>query len=293
MLQARNRQIAELSAEIEELRATIARLEGARAEAEAASRAKSAFLANMSHELRTPLNAIIGFSELIQREALGPLGDPKYRDYAADIQLSGSHLLEVIGSLLDVVRHEAGRLQLQEEPVAVERVVAEALRVIEPQASRGEIALCWQPPVPDLPPLWCDRVRLRQILLNLLSNAVKFTDPGGSVEIAAELGAGLRITVRDTGIGIAPEDIARIMTPFGQIGPPSSRTYQGAGLGLTLTKALVEQHGGRITLDSAPGVGTTVHLSFPAERVMHAPAASGVAASGTASGISSEPAAPR
>jgi len=269
--QAQADRIAELGATNERLNRTIETLEGDKSAAEAASRAKSRFLANMSHELRTPLNAIIGFSELMRGELLGPLGNPKYRAYAADIHFSGTHLLAVINSILDVVRHEAGKLELQEETLAVEDVVDEALRLVAPQALRGEVEFRWQPPAPALPQLYCDRVRLRQMLLNILSNAVKFTEPGGSVEIKAALEDELRIDVRDTGIGIEPDDIARIMTPFGQVASMYSRTHQGAGLGLTLTKALVEQHGGRIALYSAPGVGTTVRLSFPAERVMRTP----------------------
>ena len=125
--------------------------------------------------------------------------------------------------------------------------------------------------MPSLPPLYCDLVRLRQMLLNILSNAVKFTEPGGLIEIKAELANGLELTVRDTGVGIKPEDIARILTPFGQVASVYSRNHQGTGLGLTLTKALVERHGGRLSLHSVPGVGTTVRLSFPVERVVWSP----------------------
>jgi signal transduction histidine kinase len=224
----------------------------------------------MSHELRTPLNAIIGFSDLMRSEMLGPMGNGTYRDYAADIHFSGTHLLDIVNDLLDVVRQEAGKMDLKEEPVAVETVASEALRLIMPEARRGKVDLRWRPPMPALPPLLCDRVRLRQMLLNLLSNAVKFTGPDGSVELKAELKGGeLQIVVGDSGIGIKPEDIGRIMTPFGQVASVYSRNHQGTGLGLTLTKALAERHGGRLTIYSAPNVGTTARLSFPAERVLH------------------------
>jgi signal transduction histidine kinase len=246
----------------------IAELETARLEAEAASKAKSDFLASMSHELRTPLNAIIGFSDLMKTETLGPIGTRTYVDYAADINFSGAHLLEIINDILDVVRYEAGKMELKEEAVEVESVINEALRLVAPQARQGNVEFIWSPPVPALPLLYCDRVRLRQILLNILSNAVKFTRPGGWVEIRAEREAGLALVVKDSGIGIRPEDIARILTPFGQIAPVYARNQQGSGLGLTLTKALIERHGGHLSLDSAPGVGTTVRLVFPSERVM-------------------------
>ncbi len=255
-----------------ELRQQIDTLKAAKAEAEAASCVKSEFLANMSHELRTPLNAIIGFSDLMRAQMLGPLGNPSYLEYAADINFSGMHLLEIINDILDVVRYEAGRMELNEEPVDIGAVVDQALRLVAPQALQGKVDLVWEP-VPSLPPLYGDRVRLRQILLNLLSNAVKFTGPGGSVEVTAELRDGLQLAVRDSGIGIKPEDIGRIMTPFGQIASVNSRNHQGTGLGLMLTKALTERHGGHLSLDSAPGVGTTVRVSFPAERVMRTPVA--------------------
>jgi signal transduction histidine kinase len=260
---------AALSTSNEQLKKMIEGLQAAKLQAEAASKAKSDFLANMSHELRTPLNAIIGFSDLMKSETLGPIGNKTYVDYAADIYFSGTHLLEIINDILDVVRHESGKMELKEEVIDVEAVINEALRLVAPQALRGKVGLSWLAPAPAVPALFCDRVRVRQMLLNILSNAVKFTGPGGSVEISAELGDGMQLIVKDSGVGINPEDIARIMTPFGQVASVYSRNQQGAGLGLTLTKALVERHGGRLSLNSAPGVGTTVRLSFPAERVVH------------------------
>ena len=258
--------LARLSAEIDAQ-------EAARREAESASRAKSEFLAGMSHELRQPLNAIIGFSDLMKAETFGPLGNPTYLEYASDINFSGTHLLEIINDILDVVRYESGRMELKEEVVDVDEVTNEALRLVAPQALQGKVALEWRPPLPPLPPLYCDRVRLRQMLVNILSNAVKFTRPGGSIEIVVELVDGLHFIVSDTGIGISLEDIARIMTPFGQVASAYARDRQGTGLGLTLTKALIERHGGQLSLDSTPGVGTTVRLSFPPERMVRPPAA--------------------
>src|SRR6202790_3071753 len=258
---------AALSATNDQLRRRIEELEAAKLQAEAASKAKSDFLANMSHELRTPLNAIIGFSDLMQSEVLGPIGSDTYRGYVSDIHFSGCHLLEIINDILDVVRHESGKMELKEELVDVEAVINEAMRLVAPQALQGEVVLAWMAPAPPIPPLFCDRVRVRQMLLNILSNAVKFTGPGGSVEVSAELGEGIELVVKDSGVGVKPEDIARIMTRFGQVASIYSRNHQGAGLGLTLTRALVERHGGRLSLHSAPGVGTTVRLSFPAARV--------------------------
>jgi signal transduction histidine kinase len=258
---------AVLSTDNERLKEKITELQAAKLQAEAASKAKSDFLANMSHELRTPLNAIIGFSDLMRSEILGPIGNRTYVDYATDINFSGTHLLEIINDILDVVRHESGRMDLKEELVDVEAVIDEALRIVAPQALQGEVELARRASAPPVPPLFCDRVRVRQMLLNILSNAVKFTGPGGSVEVSAELGDGIDLIVKDSGVGVKPEDIGRIMTRFGQVASGYSRN-QGAGLGLTLTRALVERHGGRLSLHSAPGVGTTVRLSFPAARVM-------------------------
>jgi signal transduction histidine kinase len=259
---------AALSASNEQLKQTIEELEAAKTRAEAASKAKSDFLANMSHELRTPLNAIIGFSDLMRSEVLGPIGNDSYREYILDIHFSGNHLLEIISDILDVVRHESGKMELKEDIVEVEHVIADALRLITPQAHEGKVDLNWRPSAAALPGLFCDQVRVRQMLLNILSNAVKFTPPGGSIEIKTEMTTGLELIIKDTGIGIKPEDIPRILTPFGQVASVYSRNHQGAGLGLPLTKALIERHGGHLSLYSAPDLGTTVRLSFPGERLV-------------------------
>ena len=259
--------IAELPASKVQLTRRIEELEAAKLQAEAASKPKSDFLANMSHELRTPLNAIIGFSDLMQSEVLGPIGSDTYRGYVSDIHFSGCHLLEIINDILDVVRHESGKMELKEDTVPVEDLIADALRLIRPQAREAQVNLNWRPAATALPELRCDRVRVRQILLNVLSNAVKFTEPGGCIDIKTEVSSGFELIVRDNGIGIRPEDIARILTPFGQVASVYSRN-QGAGLGLTLTKALIERHGGHLSLYSAPGLGTTVRLFFPADRLV-------------------------
>src|SRR5260370_25353679 len=190
----------------------------------------------MSHELRTPLNAIIGFSDLMKSQILGPIGNGTYLGYAADINFSGTHLLEIINDILDVVRHESGKMELKEEPVDLDAVINEALRLVAPQALQGEVELTWRAPAPALPPLYCDQVRLRQMLLNILSNAVKFTEPGGLVEVKAELDDALQLIVKYSGVGIEPEDIARILTPFGQVASAYSRSHQGTGLGLPRPK---------------------------------------------------------
>jgi signal transduction histidine kinase len=259
---------AALSARNHQLRRRIEELEAAKMRAEAASKAKSDFLANMSHELRTPLNAIIGFSDLMKSEVLGPIGSDTYRGYVSDIHFSGCHLLEIINDILDVVRHESGKMELKEETVAIDDVIADALRLIAPQASEAKVNLDWRLAAAALPGLYCDRVRVRQMLLNVLSNAVKFTEPGGRVEIQTEVTSGLELIVRDTGIGITPEDMPHILMPFGQVASVYSRNHQGTGLGLSLTKALVERHGGHLSLHSAPGRGTTVRLCFPPDRLV-------------------------
>ena len=237
-------------------------------QAELANRTKSEFLANMSHELRTPLNAIIGFSEILSRQIYGEIGSPKYLDYAKDINQSGTHLLELINDILDLSKIEAGRLELHEEDIDVARVVASCLTLVSGRAQTSGVILDAR--VPDhLPMLRADKRMLKQILLNLLSNAVKFTPKGGRVTLAvsADKERGLVISISDTGVGIARSDLARVMDPFYQVDSKLSRKYQGTGLGLSLTRSLVELHDGQIELDSETGRGTTATVSFAAQRL--------------------------
>ncbi len=243
-------------------------LRAAKQQADLANRAKSEFLANMSHELRTPLNAIIGFADLIRNERFGPAGDARYVEYAQDIRDSGDHLLEIINDVLDLSKIEAGKLELIENDIDVAGVIDTCLMLIREKADAGGLHLA-QRVAPDLPTLYADERKLKQILLNLLSNAVKFTPAGGSVTLWAELGpdGGLSIAVSDTGIGIAPEHIAKAMETFGQVESDLNRSFQGTGLGLPLSKALAEMHDGSLELESALGTGATVTVRFPAARV--------------------------
>lgn len=237
-------------------------------EAQAANRAKTEFLANMSHELRTPLNAIMGFSEVMSLEVLGPIGQPRYREYAEDILTSSRHLLRLISDILDIAKIEAGKLDVEESVIDVGELLADAHRFVDKQAERAGLTLTVE--ALDLPRVRGDERRLKQILLNLLSNAVKFTPAGGSVRVTARRtpGGGLAMSVHDTGIGIAPDEIERAMAPFSQVETGLARRYDGTGLGLPLSKALAELHGGSLTLESEPGVGTTVTVLLPPERVV-------------------------
>jgi PAS domain S-box-containing protein len=235
--------------------------------AEVASRAKSEFLANMSHELRTPLNAIIGFSQMIDGEILGPVGQPGYKEYARDIQSSSLHLLQIINDILDVSKIEAGMATLHETAVDFAAVVQSCCRLVAPRATSLGIALTVDLP-DDLPVISADERMLKQVVLNLLSNALKFTAGGGSVEVAArgEPAGGLTFTVKDTGIGIAREDFEKIFQPFGQADSSLARKFEGTGLGLPLTRGLVELHGGAIELESEIGIGTTLRVTLPGNR---------------------------
>ena len=244
-------------------------LKAAMERAEAASLAKSSFLANMSHELRTPLNAILGFAELIRDEIIGPVGEPRYADYAADIHRSGKHLLDVINDILDLTKIEGGHMTLDEQEVDVGNVFAACARFVQESARRGGVALSVVAPAAPVS-LIGDPKRLTQILINLLSNAIKFTPEGERVEIAAdELPDGtLAIRVADTGIGMTAEEILRALQPFQQVDNSLARRYEGTGLGLTLSKMLVELHGGLLVIESEPGRGTVVTVRLPAERVV-------------------------
>ncbi|MFN4088068.1 MAG: CHASE4 domain-containing protein [Alphaproteobacteria bacterium] len=234
----------------------------------AAGQAKAAFMASMSHELRTPLNAIIGFSDVMAREMFGPLQNPRYREYANDIHISGEHLLNLVNQVLDMSKAESGRLELSEEPIELDELGAAAIRMVTPQAAQAGIALECKI-APGVPPLLGDRLRLMEVLLNLLSNAVKFSDPGGSVTLSAwcaERG-GIGIEVRDTGVGMSPDDIPRAMAPFVQLDNNHGRNLKGTGLGLPLARKMTELHGGEFLLASGLGEGTRATLLFPAARV--------------------------
>jgi signal transduction histidine kinase len=239
--------------------------------AEAGNRAKSVFLANMSHELRTPLNAIIGFSEIMRRQALGPLGNERYTEYVCDIFESGVHLLEIVNNVLDLSKVEAGRMEIIEDVVSVEPVVRAAVKQVATRAqlSRIKLEMTLDPVIAKVR---ADEIRLKQILINLLSNAVKFTPQHGEVSVTVGRSANgdVTFTVKDTGIGMAPEDIPRIMLPFQQVDDRLNRQYEGTGLGVPLALAMAKLHGGSLTYDSERGRGTTATLTLPAER-LHVP----------------------
>ena len=252
-----------------ELREEVADRKRAEERAETANRVKSRFLANMSHELRTPLNAIIGFSDVIRRELFGPMSSPKYMDYACNIHESGTHLLQLINDTLDLSAIEAGKLALHEERVDLADVSAAASRLISPRAESGKVAMESVIDA-DLPYLFADELRVKQILINLLSNAVKFTPEGGNVTLSITYDEleGFIIKIKDTGIGMDKAGITISMEVFGHVTNAFSKGHEGTGLGLPLTQKLVQAHDGTLDIASALGVGTTVTIQFPSERAV-------------------------
>lgn len=231
--------------------------------AEAESEEKSKFLANVSHELRTPLNAIIGFSQIMKDETNGPIQNPQYKEYIADINQSGSHLLSLINDILDYSKAQANKLEVEKVDFDLNKILKTSLRLVLPRAEDAKVGLVENIPKEHIV-MKADSKRMKQIILNLLSNAVKFTPEGGAVTLSCKLVSdAVLIEVTDTGIGIGAKDIAKAMATFGQVDSKLSRRYEGTGLGLPLTKKLVEIMGGVFEIQSELGLGTTVTLRFP------------------------------
>ncbi|HFC04433.1 MAG TPA: PAS domain S-box protein, partial [Rhizobiales bacterium] len=227
--------------------------------AEEANRSKSEFLANMSHELRTPLNAIIGFSEIMEKQFLGPIGTEKYLEYAEDINRSGQFLLEVINDILDMSKIEAGRIELDMKDIVLSDVVKEALRIAGPRAAEENIDLVNQVSGADI--IKADKRAIKQVLINLLTNAIKFTPANGQVTISgANIPEGFEITIKDNGIGISAQDIQKLGQPFTQVESQHTKSKGGSGLGLAISRSLVEMHGGTLSIASKEHVGTTVSI---------------------------------
>jgi signal transduction histidine kinase len=267
VLNHRIRYILRASRAFEELRRNQERLIAARDAAEAANRSKSELLANMSHELRTPLNAIIGFSGMMSDRMFGSLND-RYAEYAGLIGDSGRHLLAIITDILDVAKADAHRLVLAEEEVDIGRITALSLTIVEEMARKAGVDYASEIDE-KLPRFIADPAKLTQILVNLLSNAIKFTPTGGRVRlrIGPRPEGGITFRVADTGIGMTTDQIPIAFAPFGQVDSGLNRKYDGVGLGLPLTKRLVELHEGAIEIASVPGVGTEVSVHLPPQRI--------------------------
>jgi PAS domain S-box-containing protein len=261
--------VCSITTDLTELRQTDEARRQALQDAQQANRSKSEFLANMSHELRTPLNAILGFSEMISSEILGPHDDFRYGDYATAINVSGTHLLQIISDILDISKIEAGETSMEESSFSVDKTVLSCVSMIEARAKEAGVALKNQVQNP-LPMLHADQRHIKQVVINLLSNALKFTPAGGQVFITAQINdrSGIEIAITDTGIGIDAENIPKILTPFGQVAESQKRNHEGTGLGLPICVSLMELHGGELAIESEVDKGTLVTLRFPRERTV-------------------------
>ncbi len=244
-------------------------LVSARREAERTSAQKSEFLARISHEIRTPLNAIIGFSELMADEKFGPIGSERYRDYLNDISRSGNHVLSLVNDLLDISKIEAGAVEMDFEAVSLNEALTEAVAIMQPQANRERVIIR-SSLTSRLPDIVADHRSITQIALNLLSNAIRFTGPGGQVIVSTsyEASGDVLLRVRDTGIGMTRQEVEQALRPYKQITTPKHSRSDGTGLGLPLTKAMAEANRANFTIDSNPGRGTMVEITFPSTRVL-------------------------
>lgn len=261
--------IGAIGTDITERKRAEAELLATKVKAELDNQSKSQFLANMSHELRTPLNAIIGFSEMMATETLGPIGNDKYSDYINDINAAGQHLLGLINDILDLSKIEAGEEEMHETTLSIPDAITACEKLIRERAQKGGVTIEHQI-ADDIPMVRADDRKLRQILLNILSNAIKFTSSGGTLTVRAwsDVKSGCVIQIVDTGIGMSPEEIPKALTSFGQVDNAMNRRFEGTGLGLPLTKKLVEMHAGSLDLQSEKNVGTTVTVRLPKSRLL-------------------------
>lgn len=257
--------VVAVTRDISDRKAQEAEMLRTRDEAESANLAKTQFLANMSHELRTPLNAVIGFSEILNRELFGSLGEARYRDYARLIHESGEHLLNVVNDILDMSKIEAGKFKIVKEPFDVAPLLTSCCDIMRHTAEQGSLSLIMEV-TPDIPELPADKRACKQMLLNLISNAIKFTDPGGWVRVSARYVDGtVELSVADNGIGIAERDLPKLGNPFVQANNSYDRSYDGTGLGLSVVKGLARLHGGHLELASRLGEGTIATIVLPLE----------------------------
>jgi len=252
----------------------IGALEAARSDAVKANEAKSHFLANMSHELRTPLNAIVGFGDMLHEEILGPLGVARYREYAADICASGQHLLALVSQMLDLADVEARRLTIEHKRLSPGDLLHQTIAVIGTMAEKANVRMTFASDWSSLPDIEGDMMKLRQAFISVLHNAVKFTAAGGEVRVlACRDASGIVVNIKDTGVGMTEADIEVVTRPFHRLRSALDGQHQGAGLGLPFAKAIVDLHGGTLTIRSTPGAGTSVEIRLPASQASMSEAA--------------------